>query len=270
MPEGDSLRRAAALVTPVLEGHVVEQIWFHKLRGYRPRSGQMIQEVAAVGKHLQIHFDRNLSLDVHLGMTGYWRVAAPNAPLRPDPKLRISITTAAGHALCYLAPTVQTYIRDGAAPSPTAQLGPDLSDEHPDLELVIARSREPSNDTMLAELLLDQHVAAGVGNVFKSEALFVAGLYPFLPVANVTDAQLRHLWTVAHQQLFANRTTRMRTTTRPTQQGRYYVYGRHRLGCRRCDNAIEYSPAGLLTGRSTYWCPTCQPSPHRDQKSLRS
>ena len=75
MPEGDTLRRAAEVLTPVLEGQIVTDLWFKKLRGYRPRVGDTIHSVEAVGKYLLLEFDRKLVLHTHLGMTGSWRVA---------------------------------------------------------------------------------------------------------------------------------------------------------------------------------------------------
>jgi endonuclease VIII len=112
----------------------------------------------------------------------------------------------------------------------------------------------------VADVLLDQRIAAGVGNVFKSEALFVAQLHPFTPIGDVSDNDRRRLWTIAHRQLVANRGKPYRSTTAVGDGQRTYVYGRHRLGCSRCDNAIEYDPVGGRSTRSTYWCPSCQPA----------
>ncbi len=261
MPEGDTLRRAAEVLTPILEGHVVTDLWFKKLRGYRPRVGDTIHSVDAVGKYLLIEFDRNLVLHTHLGMSGSWRAAPLTTAVPATPKLRIVIETGAGRALCFAAPDISTHI-SGAGTAPADRIGPDLSNDDVDLDVVVARSRDRSADTTtLADLLLDQRVAAGVGNVFKSEALFVAGLHPFTRVADVTDAQLSKLWSIAHRQLVANRATPYRSTTGPGNPDRTHVYGRHRLACRRCDNSVSFSPAGERTPRSTYWCPTCQPDP---------
>lgn len=257
MPEGDTLRRAAEVLTPVLEGHVVTDLWFKKLRGYRPRIGDTIHSVDAVGKYLLIRFDRNLVLHTHLGMSGSWRATGLGAARPRDPRLRIVIETAVGRALCFAAPEISTHII-GSTGSPTERLGPDLSDDDADLAEVIERSRE-HNSMTVAELLLDQTVAAGVGNVFKSEALFVAGLHPFTQVESLTDAELHRVWSIAHRQLVANRGRPYRSTTGPGNSDRMHVYGRHRLACRRCDNSISFSAAGERTARSTYWCPTCQP-----------
>jgi len=259
VPEGDTLRHAAARLRPVLEHQTVVAIWFRKLRGYRPRVGDTITSVEAVGKYLLIQFGERLVLHTHLGMAGSWSAAPLERPVPSTPKLRIVIETAAGRALCFAAPTIATYLIDDPA-SPTANLGPDLSNDHPDLEEVLARSRRAAHkSSYLASVLLDQSVAAGVGNVFKSEALFVAGLHPFTPVSAVDDKDLLALWRTAHRQLRANRNRSMRRTTGPGARSRMHVYRRHRSGCLLCDNAIDYSPAGLLTPRSTYWCPTCQP-----------
>lgn len=263
MPEGDTLRRAAETLTPVLEGRIVTDLWFKKLRGYRPRVGDLIHSVDAVGKYLLIEFDRRLVLYTHLGMSGRWRATTLEQAVPRDPRLRVIIETDAGRALCFAAPEIATHI-SGSGTAPTDRLGPDLSDDEVDLDEVVRRSRaraEEHTGLTMAALLLDQTVAAGVGNVFKSETLFVAGVHPFTLVTDVDDDRLTKIWSVAHRQLVANRSSRYRSTTRANDVGRTYVYGRHRLGCRRCDNAILFSPAGERTARSTYWCPTCQPAP---------
>ena len=261
MPEGDTLRRAAEVLTPILEGRIVTELWFRKLRGYRPRVGDRIHSVDAVGKYLLIEFDRQLVLHTHLGMAGSWRASPLDNAVPHTPKLRIIIGTEAGRALCFSAPDISTHI-SGSGAAPADRIGPDLSNDYADIREVIRRARiAASAETTLAEMLLDQKVAAGVGNVFKSEALFVSGVHPFARVVDVDDDTLSRLWATAHRQLVANRGRPYRMTTRPGDGGRTYVYGRHHLGCRRCDNAIRYSPAGERTARSTYWCPSCQPAP---------
>jgi endonuclease-8 len=219
-----------------------------------------VEAVRAVGKHLLIELDRNLTLDTHLGMGGWWTTMPRTRSPRPGPKLRIALTVADGHALCYAAPTIRTFVRDGG-PTPVDHLGPDLSDEHPDLDAVLVRIDRYADPTRpIADVLLDQRIAAGIGNVFKSETLFAVGVHPLTPVGALDDATRRRLWTTAHRQLRANARPGPRRTT-VTNQG-LAVYGRHHGGCPRCDGAIEYAPAGLHgTTRSSYWCPVCQPAP---------
>lgn len=258
MPEGDSLRRAEALLAPILDGQLVTDVWFKKIRGHRPRAGQRIEQVNAVGKHLLIEFDRKITLRVHLGMTGSFRVLPPEAALPKSPRLRVVLRTELGTALCFSAPTIDTFIR-GTGPSPVEHLGPDLSGDAVDVDEIVKRTRSLASSGNIATALLDQRIAAGVGNVFKSEVAFLAGVHPFTPIDSLSEAELLRLWRIAHQQLLANRDRRSRKTTSSSIVGRTYVYGRFRSACRRCSSSVEFSPAGKVTERSTYWCPRCQP-----------
>ncbi len=266
MPEGDSLRRAEALLAPVLDGQIVTDLWFKKIRGHRPGAGQRIEQVNAVGKHLLIEFDRKLTLRVHLGMTGSFRVLPPEAALPTSPRLRVVLRTQLGTALCFSAPTIDTFIR-GTGPSPVEHLGPDLSDDTVDVDEIVKRTRSLAPAKNVASALLDQRIAAGVGNVFKSEVAFLAGVHPFTPISSLSDAELIRVWRLAHQQLLANRDRNSRKTTTDRIGGRTYVYGRFRSACRRCSSSIEFSPAGKITERSTYWCPHCQPQSKRTSAS---
>ena len=243
-------------MAPILDGRTLEHVWFRMLRGNRPRVGQRVERVQAVGKHLLVRFERGLVLDVHLGMTGSWRVS-PDPP-RPHPKLRVHLGTEAGHALCYAAPTIRTYV-DGHDPAPIDALGPDLSDDEVDLAEVVRRSRAGDQRRCLADLLLDQRVAAGVGNVFKSECLHLAGLDPFTEVGSVDDDDLRSVWGIAHRQLVANRERTVRRTTPTGLRASTHVYNRHRRPCPTCGRPVRYAPAGDRSSRSTYWCSRCQP-----------
>lgn len=260
MPEGDTLREAESRIAPLLEGRTLERVWFRKGLALSPQPGQLVESVRAVGKHLLIELDRNLTLDTHLGMTGWWTTMPASRTPQPGPKLRIALTVADGHALCYAAPTIRTFVRDGS-PTPVDHLGPDLSDAAPDLDAVLARiDRFAPPDRPVADVLLDQRIAAGVGNVFKSEALFAVGIHPLTPIGALDAAARRRLWTTAHRQLRANAGPGPRRTT-VTNHG-LAVYGRHHGGCPRCDGAIEYAPAGPnASTRSSYWCPVCQPLP---------
>jgi endonuclease-8 len=260
VPEGDTLRHAEQRIAPLLEGQRLEHVWFRKPLRLAPRAGQMVESVHAVGKHLLIELDRNLTLDTHLGMGGWWSTMPRDRTPEPGAKLRIALTVPAGHALCFAAPTIRTFVRDGG-PTPVDHLGPDLSDPDPDLDAVLARiDRYARPDQPVADVLLDQRIAAGIGNVFKSETLWAVGVHPLTPIGAVNADTRRRLWTTAHKQLRANLRPGPRRTT-VTNQG-LAVYGRHHGGCPRCDGAIEYASAGPRTStRSTYWCPVCQPAP---------
>ena len=104
------------------------------------------------------------------------------------------------------------------------------------------------------DVLLDQRVAAGIGNVYKSDVCFLHGLHPFTPAGEVGDDELRRLFTTAHRLLVAN----LARSGRVTCQGGLAVYGRQGRPCRRCGTPVRMRHAGPMA-HSTYWCPTCQP-----------
>ncbi len=281
MPEGDTVHLARQRVAPVLEGRTLDRFWAGKLRGHRPRVGQHIEAVRVHGKHLLIDLDRELTLQVHLGMAGYWSVPAgvgddeeTFARFRRNPRLRLYLATTAGIALCYSAPTIQTFFRrdDPGHLTPLSNLGPDLcvADEAapPVVDEAVRRlrARLPGSD-LIADALLDQEVAAGIGNVYKSEVLFRHGVWPFTPVGQLDDGAVTALYTTAAGLLWRNsrrpgprRTTTALTAGDARRGDNTFVYQRFRAPCRRCQTPIDRSYEGRH-GRSTYWCPRCQPEP---------
>jgi endonuclease VIII len=104
--------------------------------------------------------------------------------------------------------------------------------------------------------LLDQSRLAGIGNVYKSEVLFLCGLDPFARVSGLDDGALHRVIATARRQMRSNREAVSRRTTR-LASGRHWVYRRGRQPCRRCGTAIERRMQGDPP-RSTYFCPACQ------------
>ncbi len=137
-------------------------------------------------------------------------------------------------------------------------LGPDLLgpdwDEDEALRRLLADPARP-----VAEAILDQRNLAGIGNLYKSELCFLAGVHPRLPVGDVPD--LRRLVRRAKSALEANKERVEQTLTGDTRRGRQtWVYRRERQPCRRCGTTIRMEEQGpAMQERSTYWCPTCQP-----------
>jgi endonuclease-8 len=261
VPEGDTIHRAAERMRPALAGRVVRRFEAPRLAGDRPKPGVRIDDVEAVGKHLLVHFDGGLTLQTHMRMTGSWHLYRPGERWRKGAHLaRVVIEVDDWVAVCFSAPTVRTYRRDvGAVAAPTAHLGPDLCradltdadiDECVERMAVLA---DPADE--IGAVLLDQRVACGVGNVYKSEVLFACGVDPFTSVAEVDVDTRRRLVTTASRQLRANLGTAARTTV----AGGLAVYGRNRQPCRRCGTTVLSRRQGEQA-RTTYWCPTCQPS----------
>ena len=260
MPEGDSLFKTAARLRPALQGHRLTRFEAPRLVGDAPKVGERIEKVEARGKHLLIHFEGGLVLRTHLRMTGAWHVYRERERWqKPAHLARAVVGSDSGWVgVCFQAPVVETYHQRGAEPAALAGLGPDLcvagslTDEA--LDAILERAaRLAAPDATLGEALLDQRIAAGVGNVYKSEACFAVGLDPGTPFGDVPPDARRQVWGTAARQLQAN----LVGAERRTHQGGLAVYGRRGQPCRRCGTPIRMTRHGEHA-RSSYWCPVCQ------------
>ena len=141
------------------------------------------------------------------------------------------------------------------------RLGPDLIADHPQLERIAAHARtllEP--DALLVDLLLDQRVACGIGNVYKSEVLFLEARSPHASLGETTDEVLTGLYRRAVGLLRGNLGAGPRVTRRVADgRSNLWVYRRRGLPCLRCGTKVEGADLGRIR-RSTYWCPGCQPA----------
>ena len=253
MPEGDTIHRAAARLRPALVDRTVVRVDVPRWAGPVPSPGETVTAVRAEGKHLLVDFSGGLTVRTHLRMSGRWDVYAPGARWRRSPgAARVVIEVPGAVAVCFSAPDVAVTRRDRVA---TAHLGPDLCTETVAIDEVVARARRLATpDTEVGELLLDQRVAAGIGNVYKSDVCFLERVDPRTPVAALDAATLTALYTRAHRLLRAN----LGTGPRRTVPEGLAVYGRAGRPCRRCRTPIERFVQGGTLPRSTYWCPRCQ------------
>lgn len=260
VPEGDTLFKTAARLRPALVGHRLLRFEAPRLRGDAPPPGATIAGVEARGKHLLVHFDGGCTLRTHLRMTGSWHLYRAGERWRKPVHLaRVVLGVDSGWvAVCFQAPIVETYQRARAEPDALATLGPDLclpeSLDDAVLDHIVARAAQLTPPgTSLGDALLDQRIAAGIGNVYKSEACFAAGLDPTGAFEWVTVEDRRRLWAVAARQLQAN----LGRAERRTHPAGLAVYGRQGRPCHRCGTAIRMTRTGPLA-RTTYWCPACQ------------
>jgi endonuclease-8 len=168
--------------------------------------------------------------------------------------------------LCQARTLEWSRARFAASARALTRLGPDLLGDAPDLDAVVRRARAAEHAARpIGELLLDQAIAAGLGNVYKCELLFLHRLNPWTRVDALDDATLRALFTDGIKWLRAN-VGRTRTTTADLSRGelpargrgRLWVYGRWRRACHRCGTAIALRRQRPSL-RPTYWCPRCQP-----------
>lgn len=256
MPEGDSVAKSAARLRPFLVGESILSVG-GTARSVRVNSGRIldasVRGIRTYGKNLVIDLDSGYSIRVHLGMPGRWRVLP--AEKSPPGSSRLVLSTQRGHAACLAAPTVEVD-RTPRIDLELKRLGPDVLRDDFDPDVLVRRARA-RNDRPIAEALLDQRVVAGIGNVYKSELLFLAGLHPETRVEVVSDEALREIANRAALLMRANVHSGPRITTRDRRRGReLWVYDRSGEPCRRCSTPIEVSRLG---DRVTFWCPTCQP-----------
>jgi endonuclease-8 len=263
MPEGDNVHAHAAQLG-ALVGVALTGVWSRgvELRALR---GRTVASVAAVGKHLVIAFDEGSAVRVHLGIAGSWR-RRKGASREALAEAELALATADSAWLCRARTIEWSRARLMAGGRALARLGPDLLGDAPDLGAVFARARAPVHAARpIGELLLDQSIAAGLGNVYKCELLFLHGVHPWARVDAVDEATLRALFADGVKWLRAN-VGRPRTTTADRSRGelpardrgRLWVYGRFRRPCYRCGAAIEQRRQRPSL-RPTYWCPRCQP-----------
>jgi endonuclease VIII len=258
VPEGDTIHRAAIRLRPALAGHQLTRFEAPRLVGDRPRLGDRIDDVEARGKHLLVHFGPGLTLRTHMKMTGSWHLYREGERWRKGAHLARAVVGADSGwvAVCFQAPVVETYHRDLGEPAPLASLGPDLTGPAPDLDLAVTRAAVLDPATEIADVLLDQRVASGIGNVYKSDVCWLHGIDPTTPVGTLGPDRLRAMFETAHRLLVAN----LRRTSRVTYRDGLAVYGRRGQPCPRCGTPVRMRRQGPMA-RSTYWCPECQVIP---------
>ncbi len=268
MPEGDTIHKIAGRITPRLVGQALERVTTQGL--VRGLAGRTVTSVAAHGKHLVVELDDGTYLRTHLGMYGRFRAFAraegDAALARMSPgRASLAITTADGVYVWIGARTVEISPRrapmHGAA---IASLGPDLLAEDFDPRDAAARAaQKPAR--AIADVLLDQRIASGIGNVYKSEVLFLRGVDPRARVGTLDAARLEQIYATARELMVQNLDTVTRTTrdrlvgqrTAPSEDDRFFVYGRSNQPCRRCRTPIETYQLGDPS-RWTWSCPRCQ------------
>ena len=251
MPEGDTLFNTALTLRPALLGESLTAVNIRSRGMYRLRVGDTVRSVEAVGKFLEIVVERGLALRTHLHMTGVWHLYEQGERWRRPRHLARAVLETESHvAVCFAAPTVEV---GPAADDRLAHLGPDLCHADVDLDAVLERVAGSDSSTEIAEVLLDQRLAAGIGNVYKNEVLWACEVSPFRPLADVDEPMRRRLYETAAEQLQAN----LGRWKRQTHPKGLAVYNRAGQGCYRCFGRIRTIEHGDI-GRRTWWCADCQ------------
>lgn len=263
MPEGDTLYRIAENIRPVFTNKTVVAA-----TAWRPRSGppidadslvgRQVQSVKAVGKHLMIAFDDARVLHSHLGMTGAWHVYALGQPwAKPAELAAITLATdehiAVNFTPKHLELTTAAKLRGDAY---LRRLGPDMMLPETDVRTILPRLRT-HNARPIGEAVMNQTIAAGIGNIYKSESLFLAQLNPWRLVGDIDDDALLAYLTLTKKLMHRNRGRGMRTIRFAASGPRMWVYSRTGEPCLKCGTEIQMRRQGEQ-GRSTYWCGGCQ------------
>jgi endonuclease VIII len=271
MPEGDTIHHAAATLRRGLGHGPLTAFHAPGAEGTTPRAGEAIESVEARGKHLLVRFEAGTTLHTHMRMTGTWRVhvrgpgvgadevAGPTSPRRGRPGRGevVRIATVRAVATCRDAPVVELLDDTGLRRHPVlAALGPDLCLPELDLDDLLRRLDtllDPS--TEVGVTLLDQRVAAGIGNVYRSEVLWFCRTDPWRPLADVETGTRRLLFSTAADLLRRN----IGRWPRRTVTEGMAVYDRAGRPCRRCGAPIRVRRLGEQA-RTAWWCPACQTS----------
>jgi len=273
MPEGDTIFRAARTLHRALAGRQVDHFEsmlpsLNRIHEDAPLTGRTIEMVSARGKHLLMEFSGGLVLRTHMRMNGSWHIYKRGERWQRSRRdMRIVIATEDYEAVGFNIPVAEFLTpRELARHDELRKLGPDVLSDVFDSAEAVRRIRERPA-TPIADALLNQRVIAGLGNVYKSEVLFMCGLNPFVAVRDVGEPRLAEIVATARRVLAANvldgiapmttYTGYRRTTRSADPKERLWVYGRARLPCRRCGTPISVRKQGA-DARLTYWCPRCQ------------
>ena len=264
MPEGDTIWQTAQTLRGVFAGRKVlsarsplpeVEIAIRQMRIV----GQVVSNVVARGKHLQICFSDGPVLHTHLGMHGSWHVYRPGSRWRrPEWAARFVLETEKAFAVCFQAPVVELLSPAWTVAHPAlVSLGPDLLSVDFNAQEALQRIRL-RNGFEIGVALMDQTLVAGIGNVYKSEILFLCRVNPFAKVAALDDGALVAIIDMAKRQMQRNLRPGSRRTRSDISDERMWVYGRAGRLCSRCGSTILRQKQGEQA-RASFWCPGCQP-----------
>jgi endonuclease-8 len=274
VPEGDTIFRTARALQQGFAGKKVtlfETAYasLASVNDQTPVTGRTIERVESHGKWLLIHFSGDLILTTHMLMSGSWHIYRVGERWkRARSHMRVVLGTADLLAVAFNVPVARFHTaRTLERFAGVAGLGPDLLGSEFAADEATARLLEQGGEE-IGNVLLNQRVVAGIGNVFKSEICFACGVNPFRRVAALSASEVECLLETARRFLAANvadgsddgivtYTGARRTTGSSNPAARLWVYRRAGSACRRCGTTILTRKQGL-GARSTFWCPDCQ------------
>jgi endonuclease-8 len=256
MPEGDAIRSAANRIGAALIGTEIETIetpqprhakdsWAERL------AGRKVHAIDVHGKHLMMRFDGGLTIHSHLRMTGAWSVYPRGRRWHRGAHRAWLVIRTADHEVVQFDGPVLELMTDGRSrfDSRLARLGPDVLAPEFDERTFVRRLREDDQTRALGDALLDQRNVAGLGNIWKAEGCFAAGVDPWRRLRDVTDEDA-----VA---VIRNVRPLMQKSVDEGFPKDLLIYKRAGRPCPRCGATIRARGQGD-DNRTTYWCPGCQ------------
>src|ERR1700678_3865495 len=279
MPEGDTIYRAARALQRAIGGKVVTgfETGLAKLARVdddAPLVGRVVEKAESRGKWCLIYFSGDLILVTHMLMNGSWHLYRTGERWQMGRgRMRVVIRTDEWEAVGFNIPVAEFHTaRSLERSSQVPKLGPDILADEFTVEGGVARLaayRQGNPDAEIGGVLLNQRVLAGLGNVYKSEVAFAAGVNPFRAMRTITTREMEGMVKFAQRYMKANvvdgkgdgivtYSGNRRTTHAMDREERLWVYGRQGQECRRCGAVVMMRKQGVQA-RSTYWCLECQP-----------
>ena len=262
MPEGHTVHRTAKRFQKEFAG---QQLFVTSPQGRFVDAalvtGQKLESAEAFGKHLFLGFESGF-VRIHLGIYGKWRFSQfEDAPKDPVGQVRARFLSSQ-HVADVVGPTACEVIDVAGFEMQKSKLGPDplrIDPADQELERFIARCRK--SKTSIGQLLMDQSVISGIGNVYRAELLFRAGVNPYQLGMNTQEETLVAIWFDAVRLMKIGVSKGIMLTRddylkgMPATKDRYFVYKREGMPCRNCGHEVSLA---LLNSRKLYWCNSCQ------------
>jgi endonuclease VIII len=279
MPEGDSYSRVAARLRRGMVGRRLVAV--DGVAAIRRRADALVSaEVEAVrthGKHLLVDVSGDLTIHVWMGMPGRWTITDAAGGRHVEGEfvgrqdrgaMRLLLATDSQTAVCYSAPTVEVGRRREIAHA-LRRLGPDVLDVPFDLDEYRRRVALLPADTLVADMLMDQRVLAGVGNEYKNEVLYAEGIHPMTALGSLGADRLDALALRSARMMLPNAERVGPRVTTGIAGMQSWVYDRAGMPCRRCRSRIASARIGARNPRISFWCPRCQPDPGATAEAAR-
>jgi endonuclease VIII len=297
VPEGDTIFRTAHALNKALAGRVVTgfetgMAKLARVNDDSPLAGRVVERVESRGKWCLMYFSGDLILVSHMLMSGSWhlyrlgeRWRVPRSRMRvmvrvgPDPTHAMkphewgTRVVEGWEAVLFSAQIAEFHTARSLERSrQVPKLGLDVLSAKFTVEGGVARLEAYTREHPEAEVgvvLLNQRVLAGLGNVYKSEVAFAAGVNPWRAIGTVTRAEMERMVDFALRYMKANVVDgtgdgivtyagNRGTTHSMSKEERLWVYGRQGQECRRCGATVMMQKQGEQA-RVTYWCPECEP-----------